>query len=200
MEKKWDTVTPADLKRLFVSGTYMSRWSQRVNILHHTLEAKFKYMWGTPNSDHINCDHCNVKQKTTLHSAWYYPSQSISLAFQKRQLTCKYIFLHKSSVLTLWFLKAYKYITNLSCSIKHKEVYHRHIFSYLEYAAQPASKYEVWYQCSNYWQGIGSFTLSSYYITQLIHTFCFIKPITPHWIKGTHYFHWYIHKISYIPS
>jgi len=22
MEKKWDTVTPADLKRLFVSGTY----------------------------------------------------------------------------------------------------------------------------------------------------------------------------------
>jgi len=27
MEKKWDTVIPADLKRLFVSGTYMSRWS-----------------------------------------------------------------------------------------------------------------------------------------------------------------------------
>jgi hypothetical protein len=27
MEKKWDTVTPADLKRLFVSGKYMSRWS-----------------------------------------------------------------------------------------------------------------------------------------------------------------------------
>jgi len=28
-EKKWDTVIPADLKRLFVSGTYMSRWSQK---------------------------------------------------------------------------------------------------------------------------------------------------------------------------
>lgn len=83
----------------------------------------------------------------------------------------------------LWFLKAYKYITNLSCSIKHKEIYHRHIFSYLEYAAQPASKYEVWYQCSNYWQGMCSNTLSSYYITQLIHKFFIIKPITPHWIK-----------------
>jgi len=29
MEKKWDTVIPADLKRLFVSGTYMSHWSQK---------------------------------------------------------------------------------------------------------------------------------------------------------------------------
>jgi hypothetical protein len=29
MKKKWDTVIPADLKRLFVSGTYMSRWSRK---------------------------------------------------------------------------------------------------------------------------------------------------------------------------
>jgi hypothetical protein len=29
MEKKWDTVIPADLKRLFVSGSFMSRWSKR---------------------------------------------------------------------------------------------------------------------------------------------------------------------------
>jgi len=29
MGKKWNTVIPADLKRLFVSGTYMSRWSQK---------------------------------------------------------------------------------------------------------------------------------------------------------------------------
>jgi hypothetical protein len=29
MEKKWDTVTLADLKRLFVSVVYMSRWSQK---------------------------------------------------------------------------------------------------------------------------------------------------------------------------
>jgi hypothetical protein len=29
MEKKWDTVNPADLKRLFVRGTYMSRWSRK---------------------------------------------------------------------------------------------------------------------------------------------------------------------------
>jgi hypothetical protein len=29
MEKKWDTVIPVDLKRLFVSGTYMFRWSQK---------------------------------------------------------------------------------------------------------------------------------------------------------------------------
>jgi len=29
MEKKWDTVIPADLKRLLVSGTYMSRWSRK---------------------------------------------------------------------------------------------------------------------------------------------------------------------------
>jgi hypothetical protein len=29
MEKKWDTVIPVDLKRLFVSGTYMSRWSRK---------------------------------------------------------------------------------------------------------------------------------------------------------------------------
>ena len=29
MEKKWDTVIPADLKRRFVSGTYMSRWSRK---------------------------------------------------------------------------------------------------------------------------------------------------------------------------
>jgi hypothetical protein len=28
MEKKWDIVIPADLKRLFVSGTHMSRWSR----------------------------------------------------------------------------------------------------------------------------------------------------------------------------
>jgi hypothetical protein len=27
--KKWDTVIPADLKRLFVSGTYMSRWLRK---------------------------------------------------------------------------------------------------------------------------------------------------------------------------
>jgi hypothetical protein len=29
MEKKWDTIIPADLKRLFVSGSYMSHWSQK---------------------------------------------------------------------------------------------------------------------------------------------------------------------------
>jgi len=29
MEKKWDTVTPADLKKLFVSGAYMTRWSRK---------------------------------------------------------------------------------------------------------------------------------------------------------------------------
>jgi len=29
MEIKWDTVIPADLKRLFVSGTHMSHWSQK---------------------------------------------------------------------------------------------------------------------------------------------------------------------------
>jgi len=30
IEKKWDTVNPADLKRLFVSGAYtlMCRWSR----------------------------------------------------------------------------------------------------------------------------------------------------------------------------
>jgi len=32
MVKKWDTVIPADLKRLFVSGTYMSRWSRKGQI------------------------------------------------------------------------------------------------------------------------------------------------------------------------
>jgi hypothetical protein len=26
MEKKWDTAIPADLRRLFVSGTYMPCW------------------------------------------------------------------------------------------------------------------------------------------------------------------------------
>jgi hypothetical protein len=29
MEKNWDTVISAELKRLFVSGAYMSRWSQK---------------------------------------------------------------------------------------------------------------------------------------------------------------------------
>jgi len=29
MEEKWDTVNLADLKRLFVSGTYMSHWSRK---------------------------------------------------------------------------------------------------------------------------------------------------------------------------
>jgi len=29
MEKNRDTVIPADLERLFVSGTYMSRWSRK---------------------------------------------------------------------------------------------------------------------------------------------------------------------------
>jgi hypothetical protein len=29
MEKKWDTVIPTDLKRLFVSWKYMSRWSRK---------------------------------------------------------------------------------------------------------------------------------------------------------------------------
>jgi hypothetical protein len=29
MEKKWDTVIPVDLKRLYVCGTYMSRWSRK---------------------------------------------------------------------------------------------------------------------------------------------------------------------------
>ena len=28
--EKWDTVTPTDLKRLFVNGKYMSRWSRKV--------------------------------------------------------------------------------------------------------------------------------------------------------------------------
>jgi hypothetical protein len=28
MEKEWDTVISADLKRLFVSGIYMYRWSR----------------------------------------------------------------------------------------------------------------------------------------------------------------------------
>jgi hypothetical protein len=27
--KKWDTVIPADLKKLFASGIYMSRWSRK---------------------------------------------------------------------------------------------------------------------------------------------------------------------------
>jgi hypothetical protein len=31
MEKKWDTVIPADLKRLFLRGTCMSRYQERVN-------------------------------------------------------------------------------------------------------------------------------------------------------------------------
>jgi len=29
MEKKWDTLIPVDLKRLFVSGKYIYRWSQK---------------------------------------------------------------------------------------------------------------------------------------------------------------------------
>jgi hypothetical protein len=29
MEKNWNTVIPADLERLFVIGTYMSRWSPK---------------------------------------------------------------------------------------------------------------------------------------------------------------------------
>jgi hypothetical protein len=29
MEKKWDNVIPADLKRLFVSGKYMPLWSRK---------------------------------------------------------------------------------------------------------------------------------------------------------------------------
>jgi hypothetical protein len=29
IEEKWDTVIPADLKRLFLSGTYMSRWPRK---------------------------------------------------------------------------------------------------------------------------------------------------------------------------
>jgi len=29
MEKKWDTLIPSDLKRLFVNGAYMSRWSRK---------------------------------------------------------------------------------------------------------------------------------------------------------------------------
>jgi len=29
MEKKWHTIIPADLIRLFVSGTRVSRWSQK---------------------------------------------------------------------------------------------------------------------------------------------------------------------------
>jgi len=29
MEKKWDIVIPADLKKLFVSGAYMSLWSRK---------------------------------------------------------------------------------------------------------------------------------------------------------------------------
>jgi hypothetical protein len=29
MEKKWDTVIPADMKRLFVNGTHVSRWSRK---------------------------------------------------------------------------------------------------------------------------------------------------------------------------
>ena len=29
MEKKWDAIILADLKRLFISGKYMSRWSRK---------------------------------------------------------------------------------------------------------------------------------------------------------------------------
>jgi len=35
MEKKWDTVIPPDLKRLFVSGTFMSSGHERVNQYPH---------------------------------------------------------------------------------------------------------------------------------------------------------------------
>jgi hypothetical protein len=34
MEEKWDTVIPADLKNLFVSGTYMSCWSRKGKIFN----------------------------------------------------------------------------------------------------------------------------------------------------------------------
>jgi hypothetical protein len=39
MEKKWDTVIPADLKRLYVNGTYISRWSRNHIIFCPTLHA-----------------------------------------------------------------------------------------------------------------------------------------------------------------
>lgn len=87
----------------------------------------------------------------------------------------------------LRFLKAYKYITNLSCYIKHKEVYHRHIFSNLEYAAQPASKYEVWYQCSNYWQD--SFTLEQFLHYSADSHILYYKPCHSKLNERTHYFH-----------
>ena len=36
VEKKWDTVIPADLKRLFVSGTYICpAGHERVNMIPH---------------------------------------------------------------------------------------------------------------------------------------------------------------------
>jgi len=44
-ERKWDTVIPTDLKRLFVSGTYMSRWSRK----------GYKIQWVTRQS-HQNFD------------------------------------------------------------------------------------------------------------------------------------------------
>ena len=44
LRKKWDTFTPTDLERLFVSGTYMSRWSRRVkerrNVIPNMLQSR----------------------------------------------------------------------------------------------------------------------------------------------------------------
>jgi len=46
MEKKWDTVIPADLKRLFESGTYICpAGHERVNTFHIVaLKEYFNYV------------------------------------------------------------------------------------------------------------------------------------------------------------
>ena len=51
MEKKWDTVTPADLKRLFLSETYMFlvtkglKWSEYIHIRHFTRNSIGVLLW-----------------------------------------------------------------------------------------------------------------------------------------------------------
>jgi len=51
MEKKWGTVTPADLKRLFLSETYMFlvtkglKWSEYIHIRHFTRNSIGVLLW-----------------------------------------------------------------------------------------------------------------------------------------------------------
>jgi len=58
MERKWDTVIPPDLKRLFVSETHMSHWSRKGYVMIFKLAKALCLFIMFIYNKVFGCEHC----------------------------------------------------------------------------------------------------------------------------------------------